>query len=220
MEAQGKTGKEMIKLTTTPTTDPLFGQSKWWGQPDMPEALDYPEALVVDDDGEEWYDPLTFVCQLRCEEIAPLDPEGLLPHTGMLYFFAALDYYLGDIDTPTYPGMGQWQQKYFRVLYSPTCDNLHTHRIVHDDGSPATMPAEAIAFSAAEFADYGIRMLGEPYLDEVREEMPDMLSLLQVDESENWHLTFHDCGMLNFLITPDDLRHRRWDKVVCHLFSF
>jgi uncharacterized protein YwqG len=50
--------------------------------------------------------------------------------------------------------------------------------------------------------------------------MPGRLSLLQVDENDRWGLTFHDCGMLNFLLRPDDLRERRWDKTECYLFSF
>ena len=210
----------MIKITTHPVDGPLFGQSKWWGQPDMPESLEYPEITLVDDDGEEYQDPLTFVCQLRCEELAPLDPEGLLPHEGMLWFFAALDYFLGDMDSPAYPGMGPWQQKYFRVLYSPKCDDLHTHSIVYDDGTPVGLPAEAITFSPCESSGDGIRLLGDPYIEEVREEMPGRISLLQIDEDDRWNLVFHDCGTLNFLIAPDDLRHHRWEKVECYLFSF
>ena len=95
----------------------------------MPETLDYPELLVTDEDGDSWQDPLTFICQIRCEDIAALDPEELLPHEGMLYFFAALDYFLGDIEAPSYPGMGQWQTESFRVLYSPFCEQLHTHQL-------------------------------------------------------------------------------------------
>lgn len=210
----------MIKIETHPAGAPLFGQSKWWGQPDMPEALDYPEVAVVDDDGEEYLDPLTFVCQIRCADIAALDPEGLLPHEGMLYFFAALDYFFGDFDTPLDAGMGLWQQKHFRVLYSPTCDNLHTHSIVHDDGSPVGLPAEAIDFSPCSTPGDGHRLLGRPYLDEVHGQWPGMVSLLQVDGDDRWHLVFYDCGMLHFLISPSDLALRRWDKVQCHLFSF
>ena len=218
----------MIRIVTHSADNPLFGQSKWWGQPDMPEELDYPEITLVDEDGEEYQDPLTFICQIRCEELAAFDPEGLLPHEGMLWFFAALDYFLGDIDSPAYPGMGDWQQKYFRVLYWPTVssDNLHTHSIVYDDGTPVGLPAEAIKFSAILNSQFSILnssetcLLGEPYLEEVREEKPGMISLLQIDEDDRWNLVFHDCGMLNFLITPDDLKARRWDKVQCHLFSF
>ena len=186
----------------------------------MPEWMDYPELAVTDDDGEVWYDPLTFVCQIRCEETASLDPKGLLPHEGMLYFFAALDYFLGDIDTPAYPGMGQWQKDCFRVLYSPTCDDLHTHHIVDEDGQPATLPAEALTFTACSADDDSIRLLGTPYINDVREAMPGMLSLLQIDESDRWNLVFHDCGMLNFLIRPDDLLARRWNQAECYLFSF
>ena len=209
----------MIKITTSPTEDPQFGQSKWWGEPDMPETLAYPEALVTED-GDSWQDPLTFVCQIRLEDIAALDAEGLLPHEGMLYFFAALDYFLGDIEAPSYPGMGQWQSQHFRVLYAPNCEALHTHHVLAADGTPANLPAEAITFTASDANDDGQRLLGLPYIEDVREAMPGMLSLLQVDEDDRWGLTFHDCGTLNFLIRPDDLKKRQWDKVACYLFSF
>ena len=210
----------MIRIETHPADSPLFGQSKWWGQPDMPEDLEYPELMLVDDDGEEFLDPLTFVCQIRCADIAALDPEGLLPHEGMLYFFAALDYYLGDFETLAHPGLGLWLEKYFRVLYAPSCDNLHTHSIIFDDGTPFGLPAEAITFSPCDKAGDGIRLLGKPYLEEVCEQQPGMISLLQVDEEDRWHLVFYDCGMLNFLISPSNLKKRKWEKTKCHLFSF
>ena len=210
----------MIKLTTQPTDSPLTAQSKWWGQPDMPEDMDYPELTVTDEQGETYQDPLTFICQLRCEELAALDPEGLLPHTGMLYFFAALDYFLGDLETPSYPGMGQWQPQYFRVLYTEDCSNLHTHRTLYPDGTPACLPAEAITFSSCHEHGYGIRLLGRPYLEEVCEQMPDMISLLQIDEDDRWNLTFHDSGMLNFLIKPEQLLARQWEQTACYLHSF
>ena len=134
--------------------------------------------------------------------------------------FAALDYFLGDIDTPSYPGMDLWEPKYFKVLYAPSCNELHTHHIVNEDGSPATLPAESITFSACKENDDSTRLLGTPYIEEVYEEMSDMLSLFQIDENDRWNLVFHDCGMLNFLISPDDLKHRRWGNVKCYLYSF
>lgn len=210
----------MIRITTHPTDDPLFGQSKWWGEPDMPEELDYPEVTVTEQDGDSWQDPLTFICQIRCAELASFDPEGLLPHNGMLYFFAALDYFLGDIDAPSYPGMGEWQPEHFRVLYAPNCEVLHTHHILNADGSSATLPAEAITFAPCKENSDGLRLLGLPYIEEVREDMPGMVSLLQVDEDDRWNLTFHDCGTLNFLIRPNHLKQRKWEKTACYLFSF
>ena len=185
----------------------------------MPEALDYPEVLVTED-GDSWQDPLTFVCQIRLEDIAALDPEGLLPHEGMLYFFAALDYFLGDIDALSYPGMGQWQPQYFRVLYAPNCEALHIHHVLSPNGTPANLPAEAITFAACNENGDGLRLLGLPYIEEVCDDMPGMVSLLQVDEDNRWNLTFHDCGTLNFLIRPGHLKKRQWNKVACYLFSF
>lgn len=210
----------MIQLQTQPADSPLTGQSKWWGEPDMPEELDWPVVTVKDENGEEYQDPLTFVCQIRCEDIAALDPEGLLPHEGLLYFFAALDYFLGDISTPAYPGMGEWKPKFFRVIYSPSSKNLNTHHLNYPDGTPATLPAEAISFLPCSEAGDGIRLLGEPYIEEVREAVPGMISLLQIDENGRWPLTFHDCGTLNFLILPEHLRSHQWEKVCCYLFSF
>ena len=206
----------MISLSFAKTDSELFGRSKWWGFPDMPEELEYPE-VPVNVDGEMYYDPLTFVCQIRCADLAPYDPEGLLPHEGMLYFFAALDYFLGNLDADVAPGMGEWNPQHFRVLYSPTCENLHTHSIVYEDGSPACLPAEEILFGGEESYT---RLLGKPYFEEVREAMPGMVSLLQIDENDDWGLRFFDSGMLNFLISKKNLASCKWQEARCYLHSF
>ena len=225
---------------------PLFGQSKWWGFPDMPEELEYPEVPVreeyVDDDGrdavDEYDGPLTFICQIRCSDLAAVDPEGLLPHEGMLYFFAALDYFLGNLDAVVSPGLGEWEAPWFKVLWAPSCENLHTHSILYEDGSEACLPAVPMAFGSGvgggsgEVADScgaagdscettgdGFQLLGRPFYDEVVQEMPGIINLLQIDENDDWGLRFFDCGMLNFLIAPADLAARRWSAVRCYLTS-
>ena len=208
-----------IKLNFRTTDSDLTGKSKWWGFPDMPDTLEYPE-ITVNDEGDQYEDPLTFVGQIRCEDIAPFDTENLLPHEGMLYFFAAMDYFLGDLDTLAYPGMGEWEMPYYKVLYGPTCENLHTHKILYDDGTPVCRPAEAINFEKAEPCDDNTKLLGFSYYDEIREQYPEHISLLQIDENDDWDLRFYDCGMLCFLITPDDLKNRRWNQVKCYLHSF
>ena len=180
----------------------------------MPEELDYPEITLVDEDGEEYQDPLTFICQIRCEELAAFDLEGLLPHEGMLWFFAALDYFLGDIDSPAYPGMGDWQQKYFRVLYWPTVssDDLHTHSIVYDDGAPVGLPAEAITFSAIPCVPpppYGGLPLGKG--GELPRTMPSPCARTEGESPSETRLLGEP-----YL----EVKSRRWDKVQCHLFSF
>lgn len=206
----------MIAIRTEAGRSSLFGKSKWWGFPDMPEELEYPE-VPVNVDGELYYDPLTFVCQIRCADLAPYDPESLLPHEGMLYFFAALDYFLGDLDADVAPGMGEWSPQQFKVLYSPSCENLHTHSIVYDDGTPACLPEEKIVLGGTEGYT---GLLGEPYFEEVRESMPGMVSLLQIDENEGWGLRFFDSGMLNFLIDAKNLAARRFDRARCYMHSF
>ena len=72
-----------VRINLSRTESRLFCGSKWWGDPDMPKDMQYP--MMKDETGEDY--PLTFVCQVDCNDIAPFDPEGLLPHDGMLYFF-------------------------------------------------------------------------------------------------------------------------------------
>lgn len=208
----------MIGIATQPAEGDLFGKSKWWGFPDLPEELDWP-SVPVNDDGDVYDDPLTFICQIRCEELAPFDPEGLLPHTGMLWFFASLDYFLGNLDAVC-PGMGEWEYPYFRVLYSDDLDSLHEHTLLYDDGTPAVLPAEAIRFSrVSRDEDSYTRLLGQPFFEEVSGELPGLISLLQLDEDDRWGLRFFDSGMLNFMISPEDLAARRFSAVRAWLHS-
>jgi uncharacterized protein YwqG len=208
----------MIAIKTQSAEGNLFGQSKWWGFPDLPEELDWP-SVPVNDDGDEYDDPLTFICQIRCEELAPLDPEGLLPHTGMLWFFASLDYFLGNLDAVC-PGMGEWEYPYFRVFYSNDLDSLHEHTLLYDDGTPAVLPAEEIHFSrVSRDEDSYTRLLGQPFYEEVSGELPGLISLLQLDEDDRWGLRFFDSGMLNFMISPEDLAARRFSAVRAWLHS-
>ncbi len=99
-----------IKINIQPTAEDLAGKSHWWGFPDLPEAFDWPC-------GSDAETLLTFICQIRLEEIAELDSEGRLPHKGMLWFFADLDYFLGDLEAPC-AGSGEWEPDSFKVLYS------------------------------------------------------------------------------------------------------
>lgn len=205
-----------IKITTSKTDRNLFGCSKWWGFPDLPDSLEFPEVPV----DEEYSDPLTFVCQIRCSDIADLDKENMLPHEGMLYFFAALDYFLGNLDAECQPGMGEWEAPYFKVLYSPSCDDLHTHVTVYDDGTPACLPAEQIDFSACPEGEEGHKLLGKPYLQEINELYPEYASLLQIDCDDDWDLSFYDCGMLCFLLQAADIKARHFQYTRCYLHSF
>ncbi|MBR6457145.1 MAG: DUF1963 domain-containing protein [Bacteroidales bacterium] len=208
----------MIKIKTEPSEDVLYGESKWWGFPDLPDELDWP-TVQAEDEGEVFDDPLTFICQIKCADLAGLDPEGLLPHEGMLYFFGALDYFLGDLDAFTAPGMGEWPKDFFKVLYSPVSEGLNTHTLFYDEEEeiPACPAPERIIFSNE--GDSYTQLLGGPLLEEVREAMPGLVPLLQIDENDDWGLRFFDCGMLCFMIKPAELKARRFDKVKAWLYS-
>ena len=45
------------------------------------------------------------------------------------------------------------------------------------------------------------------------------ISLLQVDEDEDSQLRFFDCGMVNFMITPQALQELRFDATTFELHS-
>lgn len=134
-----------IKITTEQTGESLKAKSHWWGFPDLPDGIDFPllPEAVCDDEGE---DLMTFICQIRMEEIAGYDKENLLPHEGMLYFFADLDYFLGDLEAPC-EGLGFWREGTYKVIYSSDIELLHTHIVVDKDGM---MPACRPRLSATE----------------------------------------------------------------------
>ena len=199
-----------ISLHFNKTDNDLTGCSKMWGFPDLPDNLAYPEIECKDDDGEVYFDPMTFICQIRLEDIAALDTKSILPHEGMMYFFAAIDYFLGNYDMDS-PGMGQWPENSFKVLYSPTCDNLHTHIIEYEDGTPYGLPTEAITFNTCGEKEDGFKLLGRPFYDETEDQYPGWRSLFQIDCSDDWNLQLFDCGMINFM--------QKGDNIECYLHS-
>ena len=184
-----------IKINIQPTAEDLAGKSHWWGFPDLPEACEWP----CNEDG----DLLTFICQISLEDISEFDTDNRLPHKGMIWFFADLDYFLGDLDAPC-GGTGEWEPGTFKVLYSEDCSDLLTHEYYWDDGEPAVLPAEEMTFEAASETDFGFKLLGMPAMTEGYEnENEGLMSLLQMDEEERWGLSFFDCGTVNFMIPTE-----------------
>ena len=184
-----------IKINIQPTVEDLAGKSHWWGFPDLPEACEWP----CNEDG----DLLTFICQISLEDISEFDTDNRLPHKGMIWFFADLDYFLGDLDAPC-GGTGEWEPGTFKVLYSEDCSDLLTHEYYWEDGEPAVLPAEEMTFEAASETDFGFKLLGMPAMTEGYEnENEGLMSLLQMDEEERWGLRFFDCGTMNFMIPAE-----------------
>lgn len=200
------------------TEETLFCSSKWWGDPDLPPQLEYP-LFACEEDGEEY--PLTFVCQINCEEIAPFDKEGLLPHEGMLYFFAAIDDFVGYESPESFP-LGEWPKKAVAVKYAKQI-NFETFCsciLVDEENQPLTEPALKIEFSRDEDeAGYGHKLLGLPFFEEVREAMDGYVNLLQIDEDDDLGIRFYDSGMLNIMMKASDLKFGNWKRAVGYLHS-
>ena len=204
-----------IKLTLNQTERVLFCGSKWWGDPDMPENMQYP-TIEVTEDGEKFDYPLTFVCQINCEDIAAFDPENKLPHEGMLYFFAAIDKWIG-YDSPTTNDLGEWSKGHFVVKYAKTInfETFQSCMLVDDEDQALTERELEIVFSECADEEKCIKLLGTPSDPAVAQMYPDLLNLIQIVRSENLDVEFD--GELNLLMKPSDLQYGNWKKTVAHL---
>ncbi|GHU58005.1 hypothetical protein AGMMS49975_24240 [Clostridia bacterium] len=83
------------------------GATKTGGYPDLPPSISYPTEFVKETEASMY-----FMAQINLREVSPYDRDGLLPKTGMLYFFwcgyltgeSKVIYYNGDADlTRTLP---------------------------------------------------------------------------------------------------------------------
>ena len=196
----------------------LFCGSKWWGDPDFPEHMEYPTVKVKDEEGETLDYPLTFICQINCEDIAQFDPEGKLPHEGMLYFFGAIDGYLG-YETYTDNGPGEWPKGQFVVKYAKNI-NFETFQsciLVDDDDQPLTEPEMEMEFFACDDDANISRILGNPSGNEVKRNYQDHISLLHLVNNEEIALNFGENGILQTLMKDSDLRFQNWKRALTHL---
>ena len=164
----------------------------WWGFAALPEGMAYPY------NGEE--NPLTLICQFHLGE-------------GMVYIFADLEYFFGDLDAES-GHLGTWDAHLYKVLYVPTREGLQVHEIRYADGEsgvPEPIYADVPDGSACAPKSFG---------DEIAQDYPGYKVLVEVEENDEIGLRFYDCGELFFLIRPEDLAARRFENVVCALYSY
>lgn len=194
-----------IRLTLNKTERILFCGSKWWGDPDMPENMQYP-VMQVTEDGETYDYPLTFVCQINCEDIAKYDKEGKLPHEGILYFFAAVDDYIG-YESPVENPMGEWPKGRFVVKYAKTInfETFQTCMLVGDEDEQLTEPELEISFSECENDEACIKMLAEIA------GQPDHISLLQLNSDAQGGIDMQN-RTVNLIIKESDLGFGNWKR--------
>lgn len=196
-----------IKLTLKKTERILFCGSKWWGDPDMPENMQYP-VMEVTEDGETYDYPLTFVCQINCEDIAKFDNDGRLPHEGMLYFFAAMDDYIG-YESPLHNPAGEWPKGRLVVKYAKSInfETFQTCMLVGDEDEQLTEPELEIVFSECPDDEEGIKMLCCP--DDP--DYPEHIKLLEIVSDINGGIDFGS-GKLEILIKESDLKFGNWKR--------
>ena len=201
-----------IRLKLQKTERILFCGSKWWGDPDLPENMQYP-TMEINEDGKTSEYPLTFICQINCEDIAAFDPEGRLPHEGMLYFFGAVDELLG-YESPVRTVLGEWPKGRLVVKYAKTInfETFQSSILVDDENQSLTDPELEIVFSHCEDDAPGMKMLGSSCTDQLDDEMKNLVNLLQIDEDET--SGFRPCGweVLNVLMKDSDLKFGNWKK--------
>lgn len=196
----------------------LFCGSKWWGDPDFPEHMEYPTVKVTDEEGETMDYPLTFICQINCEDIARFDTEGQLPHEGMLYFFGAIDEFIG-YGTYTHNGPGEWPKGQFVVKYAKSInfETFQSCMLVDDDDQPLTEPELEMEFFSCEDNAECSRILGIPTGPDVVDNYPDHVSLLHLVNNPEISLDFGDSGCLDTLMKTSDIKFQNWKKTKTHL---
>lgn len=206
-----------IRLTLKKTERILFCGSKWWGDPDLPENMQYP-VMTVNEGGESFEYPLTFICQINCEDIAEFDPECRLPHEGMLYFFGAIDELAG-YESPVRTVLGEWPKGRLVVKYAKSInfETFQSSMLVDDENQTLTDPELEIEFSYCEDDASGIRMLGNSGPGQQSGEMKDLVNLLQIGHDNTAGLI--PCGweVLNVMIKESDLKFRNWKKTTTAL---
>lgn len=186
------------------------GSSRFWGKPDMPCGMLYPS--YKDSSGEEH--PYFFVCQINLDDVSVYDVGNMLPHEGVLSFFARIDHYLGYYDTDDFIGGSVSGPDAVKVLYFPSDANL-AETGSPSESRPAYIPrALQISFSHSPASPFGGHALFAPPTHRQWETwdppFEDNIILLEIDSfsGDGFDLSFMDEGVLDLLVSPSDLgRH-------------
>ena len=181
-----------IKLKISKPKDKLpAGSSKLFGNPDVWDGFEWP---YIEENGEK-YD-LTFMCQIDCAKAEGFDESGLLPKTGILYFFY-------DLDTmPEAP-----DEESARVLwYNDELSALHEMILTDEDGNSLAFSEQKIDFEAWDADDQSSHLLlGE--MTQSCDFIKGCLPLLRIGsfETEDAEIRFQGNGALCFYIEKEKL---------------
>lgn len=207
--------KPIYLILSKPNEQVADCASCFWGNPDLPEGIDYP--TFIDNEGDAY--PYTFICQINLKELAAFAPGNPLPKKGLLSFFAKIDHYLGYMADADCIGGHISEADEVKVMYFPDCEHMRKVVLVDDDDEPLNPEAMAIHFarSIEPYSD-DHALFAEPAHREWEtwdEPFEDWEILLQIDSfaGKNFNLNFMDCGVLDFLISPDALHNADFSDV-------
>lgn len=177
----------------------LRDRSKWWGAPDLPPGTEYPQEH-------------TFICQIKCEDLAEYDVDGYFPKEGMLYFFADIDEYTDTLNMNSFRRSGEWPEYAFKVIYSPPFEGeSETYSRRNEDGTWAELPAKAMTFGTAGEKYDGCKALGKPSGADYN----GQLSILQLNSNKDWGLDLG--GRMYFVMSKYTLKKGLWEYVSLYL---
>lgn len=180
------------------------GTSKLFGTPDIFEGFVWPTILVNDEEYK-----LTFIGQINLKEVNKYDKEGLLPKTGMLYFFYDLD------EMPFDPN----DLNACKVIYHESDINL---KPITNFDENCLFKEIALKFKKVKNGFLSKNeethlLLGTPSLEfELFSEFEDEWQMLfQLDSIENdeFCINFSGDGMLYFYIEKEKLKNRDFSNV-------
>lgn len=191
------------------------GSSRFWGNPDLPSGKDYP--TYIDNEGDAV--PYVFICQINLADLHAYAPENPLPKAGLLQFYAKIDHYLGYFaDTDCVSGYISDAED-VKILYFPDYSDFQEVVLVDSDDEPCSPEEKEIGFAfEVEPLSDDHALFAEPTHREWEtwdEPFEDWEILLQIDSfmGMDFDLNFMDCGVLDFLIHPEDLKAGRFDNV-------
>lgn len=181
-----------IKLKISKPKDKLSaGSSKLFGNPGVWDGFEWP---YIEENGEK-YD-LTFMCQIDCAKAEGFDESGLLPKTGILYFFYDLD---------TMPEMSNSRSA--RVLwYNGELSALHEMILTDENGNSLAFSEQRIDFEVADADEKSSPLLlGD--MTQSCDFIKDYLPLLRIGsfETEDAEICFNGNGSLCFYIEKEKL---------------
>lgn len=205
-------------ILSTPTKEIKCGESHFWGMPHLPYGFEYP--VYQDNNGNKR--PYCFICQINMADIAAYDIDNLLPHEGSLCFFARIDGYLGYDDDFTI-GCAISDRESVRVLYFPSCEKMERRTFSDDDLIILNELSISFSNDVSILSEEHLFLAPPSHRPWETWDFPfeDWLILLQIDsfEGEDFNLNFMDFGVLNFLINPSDLKHRRFSEIRAIILS-